>query len=62
MYEKLTKCFSIVSSRIRHNDDIKVNPTCVTEELATRSGVDVLNKSRNREKICKDIKRESTRK
>jgi len=30
-----------------------VNATCVMEELATRSGVDVLNKSRNREKnIC----------
>lgn len=50
MYAKLMERFYIVLSRIRHNDDIKVNATCVTEELATRSGVDVLNKSRNREK------------
>jgi len=38
-----------------------VNATCVMEELATRSGVDVLNKSRNREKTYV-TKRESTRK
>lgn len=28
--------------RICHNDDIKVNATCVMEKLATWSGVDVL--------------------
>jgi hypothetical protein len=37
-----------------------VNATCVTEELAT-GGVDVLHKSRNREKTYV-TKRESTRK
>ncbi|PBC29480.1 Calmodulin [Apis cerana cerana] len=33
---------SFYLSRIRHNDDIKVNATCVMEKLATWSGVDVL--------------------
>lgn len=50
MYMKLMKRLFVIFFRIRHNDDIKVNATCVTEKLATRSGVDVLNKSRNREK------------